>query len=197
MTSSNSKMDGDPSGVVERTLKVERATPEALASFGTLIGGPPDATARLSNFYDQAVRVQPIAFRSDLPVEMSLCTVSPRAQSVRWMERHFQHTQTFLPLGGKPFSMVLAPPTEGDLPDPEAVRAFRFEGGAGFMLDVGVWHEFPFAEERDTQIAVLLTREAIQGLEAENIVAGEGYSSDLEKKDMARRLGIRWRLGAD
>lgn len=182
------------SALVTRTLTLEPATAEALAPFGTLIGGVPDETARLSNFYDHAVLVQKSAFQSALPVELSLCTIEPRGFTVRWLERHFQHTQAFLPLGAKPFIMVLAPPSPSDLPDPEVVRAFRFDGSAGFMLGIGVWHEFPFALQPATQVAVLLTQEATQGLSKENIIAGEGYSEDLEKKDMGRRLGIQWTI---
>jgi ureidoglycolate lyase len=192
MTSSSSKMAGESSQAVTRRLAAEQATADALAPFGVLIGGAPDHTARLSNFYDQAVIVQPTSFESALPVELSLCTIEPRPLTVRWLERHFQHTQAFFPLGGKPFVMVLAPPGETDLPDPATVRAFRFDGSAGFMLHLGVWHEFPFALEPATQLAVLLTREATQGLSEQNIIAGEGYSEDLEKKDVARRLGIQW-----
>lgn len=191
MTSSSLKTAGD---TIPRTLIAQPATAEALAPFGTMIGGAPDASARLSNFYESAVRVQNSGFASTLPVQLSVCTVQPRDRTVRWLERHFQHTQAFLPLGGKPFVLVVAPPSAGALPDPDAVRAFRFDGAAGFMLGIGVWHEFPFALHPDTQLAVLLTHAATQGLSAENIVAGEGYSDDLEKKDMQRRLGVEWRV---
>jgi ureidoglycolate lyase len=180
-----------------RTLRVEPATAAALAPFGVLIGGPPGETARASNFYDGAVVSQKSQFHSALPVEMTVCTVEPRALRVGWMERHFHHTQAFLPLGAKPFVMVLAPAGSGELPDPEAVRAFLFDGRAGFMIHLGVWHEFPFAVEPATQLCILLTGAATQGLTKENIVDGEGYSEDLEKKDMGRRLGINWLVELD
>lgn len=191
MTLSSLPMAGETE-MISRTLVAEPATARALAPFGILIGGAPGEAARLSNFYDQAVLVENKPFHSTLPVEMSLCTIEPRGFDVRWLERHFQHTQAFLPLGGKPFCMVLAPSSEDELPDPESVRAFLFDGFAGFMIHEGVWHEFPFALQPATQIAVLLTAEATQGLAQENIIAGEGYSSDLEKKDVRRRLGIQW-----
>ena len=193
MTLSSLKMAGEEKAVT-RTLIAEPATTDALAPFGTLIGGPPDETAHLSNFYDRAVLVQKSAFESALPVELSVCTIEPRGFTVRWLERHFQHTQAFMPLGGKPFIMVLAPATDNDLPDPDTVRAFLFDGSAGVILHIGVWHEFPFALRGTTQIAVLLTREATQGLSKENIIAGEGFSQDLEKKNMGRRLGIEWQI---
>lgn len=192
MTLSNSAKAGEI-----RVLTPEPATAAALAPFGTLIGGAPDGSERLSNFYGGAVNVQKAAFRSDLPVEISLCAIAPRPLDVRWLERHFHHTQAFLPLEGKPFVMVLAPASDGELPDPASVCAFLFDGSVGFMLHIGVWHEFPFALEPATQVAVLLTGEATRGLSAENIVAGEGYSDDLEKKDMTHRLGIAWTVAAE
>lgn len=195
MTSSNSMTAGERTLVKHvRALKPEPATAEALKPFGELIGGPPGRDARLSNFYDRAVTVENAAFHSSLPVEISVCTIEPRELRVRWLERHFKHTQAFLPLGGKPFVMVLAPPSEGDLPDPDTVRAFRFDGNAGFVLGLGVWHEFPFALQPATQVAVLLTKAATQGLQLDNIVDGEGYSEDLEKKDMWKRAGTEWAI---
>lgn len=193
MILSNSTTAGDHTLAERiRTLKPEPASAEALKPFGELIGGPPGPNARLSNFYDRAVTVDQSAFHSSLPVEISVCTVEPRELRVRWLERHFKHTQAFLPLGGKPFIIALASPSEGGLPDPDTVRAFRFDGSAGFMLHLGVWHEFPFALQPATQMAVLLTRAATQGLQVENILDGEGYSEDLEKKDMGKRLDIEW-----
>lgn len=191
MISSKSDADAKAAGQT-LPLKAEPASAEALAPFGRLIGGTPSPGARLSNFYDKAVVVDPVPFQSSLPVEISLCTIEPRELRVRWLERHFKHTQAFLPLGGKPFVMVLAPRSDGDLPDLDEVRAFLFDGSAGFMLDLNIWHEFPFALEPGTQMAVLLTKAATQGLQTESIVDGEGYSEDLEKKDMRKRTGTEW-----
>lgn len=86
---------------------------------------------------------------------------------VRWLERHFYHTQAFLPLGGKLFVVVFEPPSAGELPDPAAVcaRASHPDGRAPHQRgDAGAFHR----EYRRRR----------------------GYSEDFEKKDMARRLGI-------
>lgn len=174
---------------VVRELPVEPATPEAIAPFGQLVGGR-HAPAAPSSFYDQKVTTWRPTFISDAETEIAVCTLQRRPMDVRWMERHFKHTQVFLPLGGKPFVAVLAPPTETELPDLEQARAFLFDGQAGLSMHLGTWHEFPFALVDDTQVVVILREEATKGLQKENIVDGEGVSPDLDKKDIVRRLGV-------
>jgi ureidoglycolate lyase len=170
-------------------LAVEPATPENIAAFGELVGGAGTPTIPPSAFYSQVQSYRP-NFVSDEETEIALCTVQRRPLRVRYMERHFKHTQVVLPLGGKPFVAVLAPPTGTDLPDLDQARAFLFDGQAGLSMHIGTWHEFPFALFDDTQLVVLLRREATQALRAENIVDGEGVSGDLDKKDITRRLGV-------
>jgi ureidoglycolate lyase len=170
-------------------LAVEPATPESIAPFGEIVGGAGTPVIPSSAFYSEVQSYRPL-FVSDEEAEMSLCTVKRRPLQVRYMERHFKHTQVFLPLAGRPFVAVLAPPTETDMPDIDQARAFLFDGTAGLSMHIGTWHEFPFALFDDTQIVVLLRREATRGLQKENIVNGEGVSGDLDKKDIVRRLGL-------
>jgi ureidoglycolate lyase len=121
---------------------------------------------------------------------MSLARVSPREPRVTWMERHFKHTQTFIPLGGKPFIMVLAPPGEGDLPNPDDVRAMQFDGQAGFMMHLKTWHEFPFAIQANTDVIVVLRNETMSDLQ--QLEDDEAVGDDLEKRHMGKRLGVRF-----
>lgn len=173
-----------------RHLDVETPTREAIAPFGQLVGADPGAAVSASSFYDDKVTTYRPTFISDAETELAVCTLQRRPIQVRWMERHFKHTQVFLPLGGKPFLAVLAPPTDTDLPDLSQARAFLFDGQAGLSMHIGTWHEFPFALVDGTQLVVILRSEATQGLKKENVVDGEGHSPDLDKKDIARRLGV-------
>lgn len=68
-----------------------------------------------------------VRFQSAEETLLTVATVDRRDLRVRWMERHFKHTQTFIPLGGKPFIVVLAPPNDKELPDLDQVRAFLFD----------------------------------------------------------------------
>ena len=57
---------------------------------------------------------------------------------IRLMERHPLGSQAFVPLGSRPFLVVVAPP--GEAVAPEALRAFRAEDGQGVNYRRGVWH---------------------------------------------------------
>jgi ureidoglycolate lyase len=177
-------------------IPVQRATPEKLAKYGTVLGYDPKIAPMPIDFYDGAAKVRRVAeFKAQGDIEMPIVTLQRRPLEVRWMERHFKHTQTFIPLGGRPFVVVMAPPTPGELPDLDAVRAIRFDGQAGFALKLGTWHEFPFAEQDGTHIVVVLRREASEGLVKENVVQDEARSGDLDKKDLLARCRVRFRLG--
>jgi ureidoglycolate lyase len=177
----------DPMTVIE--LTVEPATPEAIAPFGELVGGAAFPAIPPTAFYSEVQTYRP-TFISDEQTEIAVCALKRRPFRVRWMERHFKHTQLFLPLGGKPFVAVLAPPTDTELPNIAEARAFLFDGQAGLSMHIGTWHEFPFALIDDTQVVVILRRETSKALLKENIVDGEGVGPDLDKKDVVKRLGV-------
>jgi ureidoglycolate lyase len=182
-------------GVTIMTLAVQQATPEALAPFGQVIGRQ-DAVKPVSvDFYKGAVLMSyPARFMCEHPVELTLAQLDRRPGEVRYMERHFQHTQAFLPLGGKPFIAVMAPPTDGDLPDLAQVRAFRFDGSAGFAMHIGTWHEFPFAVEDGTDLVVILSSQTGYDLKTKDAVTEEAHGPDLDKKDIVARTGHVFRF---
>ena len=183
-------MDNDKTAVAILDLPVEPATPEALAAFGHILGRVAGAKAVPVDFYKGRVTMRyPVAFACDHPVAVPLATVDPRPMEVRYMERHFQHTQTFIPLGGKPFIAVMAPPSEGEMPDLSQVRAFLFDGSAGFALHLGTWHEFPFALEEGTDLIVLLSTQTGYDLHQRDAQTEEANGPDLDKKDIQRRTG--------
>lgn len=179
------------------TLDVLPADAAALAPFGRILGSGAGAKTSAVDFYRGHVRMsRPVDFACDHPVELTLATVSPRLPEVRYMERHFQHTQTFIPLGGRPFIAVMAPPSDGDLPDLAAVRAFRFDGSAGFALHLGTWHEFPFALEADSEMVVVLSTQTGYDLHAKDATTQEAFGPDLDKKDIVARTGTIFRFEA-
>ncbi|MBT0671012.1 ureidoglycolate lyase [Novosphingobium profundi] len=176
-------------------LEIEAATAENTAAFGDIIGRDAPVEPVSVDFYKGAVRMSyPTRFTSEHPVEMTLAQMTRRPGEVRYLERHFQHTQAFLPLGGKPFVAVMAPPSEGELPDLEQVRAFRFDGSAGFALHLGTWHEFPFAIEDDTDIVVVLSSQTGYDLKGKDPTTEEAHGPDLDKKDIVARTGHVFRF---
>jgi ureidoglycolate lyase len=185
------RLDPSPPRTSFRHLDVEPATASALAPYGALVGADPSRPARIGSFYGERVELwSPGPLVNDADVSLSVARVHPRPPEVVWMERHFKHTQTFIPLGGAPFIMVLGAPTATPHPDPATVRAFRFDGSSGIMLHIGTWHEFPFAAAGTADVVVLLRRETMNNLEVrEN---DEAIGGDLEKRNLQARLGFAY-----
>lgn len=175
-------------------LEPVAASETNFAPYGKLIR-PDESAGRGTKFYDDKVAVWDIpGMVTDDDATISVARTHPRPMSVIWMERHFKHTQVFMPVNGEPFHLVVAPPNESNVPDVGAVRAFTFDGKAGVMLDLGTWHEFPFALDRAADIAVFLRRETNANLEAfEN---GEAIGGDLEKRNIQTRLGVEFTISA-
>lgn len=160
-----------------------------ISPLGTLLGvTDPDAMVK-TDFYHGAVRLlKPGHFKSDDDTALSIARVDPRANEVIWMERHFKHTQAFLPLGGKSYVVVAAPPNDAELPDIDQVMAIHFPGNMGFMMHVGTWHEFPFALQPATDVVVILRNETNRDLKQLNNAEAEG--EDLQKRNIRARLGL-------
>ena len=57
-------------------------------------------------------------------------------------------------------------------------------------MKIGTWHELPFPLVDGTQLVVVPRNEATDGLMNDVVIEGEGQSGDLDKKDVARRLGV-------
>lgn len=120
---------------IERSLQIKPASAEALRPYGELLGPERPRASHIADFYQGAVAVhQPVPFSSDEDTCLSLTTVQPRPLEVEYLERHFKHTQTFIPLGGKPFVAVFGAPCEGEMPDLDRLEAFRFDGSAAFCM---------------------------------------------------------------
>lgn len=181
-------MDG--SSLERRTLVAKPATLEALAPYGQILGRGTGASEGISDFYEGAVTTsKPVDFKSDEDTCLSLATLQPRTLEIKYLERHFKHTQTFIPLGGKPFVAVFGAPTDGEMPDLDKLEAFHFDGQSGFTMHIGTWHEFPFAVEEDTDMVVILRTETTRNLASDNVKDNEAHGPDLDKKNLLQRTG--------
>ena len=130
-------------------LKPVKATLELLMGYGYIIGEPDDSIRDKIDFYGTDVVVtQPADFHGNDDLCLNLVSFNPRDLQVKWMEYHTKHTQTFIPLSGKPFYMVLGKPTarkadgswdksQPNLPDLDTIQAFEFDGTGGLVMDVG------------------------------------------------------------
>jgi ureidoglycolate lyase len=167
-------------------LKVEIATVESVKAFGSLVGSQ-DGVESFMSF--EGTKIFRIPFDLKEESELIVCKVDRRPMKLTIMERHFKHTQTFIPMDGKPFIMILAPNTEGPLPDRALLRAFLFKDVTGIAMHVGVWHEFPFVLEDATQFAVVLSSQSHRSDLKDPQYEGDGEGPDLERRNLHDREG--------
>jgi ureidoglycolate lyase len=145
-------------------LPIEPLTEEAFAPFGQIIS----TKTRNPDFRTESgTEGWAIDFRSGRPLVMVLRTAY---QGMRFskLERHFELTQTFLPLGGSPAAVAVAPPSRDRsvIPDPTDVRAFLLDGTKGYALAPGTWHSldrFPLYPP-DTRWVIITDHETQQDL---------------------------------
>ena len=176
-----------------RTLTPVPATPQALAPFGYWLGSDAPVEIGRSAFYGDRVELRkPSKFVGDDTLDITVATCHRRPMEVSWLERHFLHTQTFIPLGGKPFMLVLCPPTDADMPNLDDARAFHFDGSAGLAMHLGTWHEFPLPLEDDTDVIVLIRKDTARDLT--KVQGNEAHGPDLDKKDIVARTGVTLRV---
>ena len=80
-----------------------------------------------------------------------LMTVERVPQRLNRINRHLDHTQLFIPLGGAPFAVFVAPPDEPvDGFDPSNIAAFTTDGQTAVIFHVGTWHIEPRSLQGDT-----------------------------------------------
>lgn len=182
---------------VQRILRPVKATPESLMGYGYLIGEPDESVRDKIDFYGTDVVVtQPAKFYGNDDLCLNLVSFEPRPFQVKWMEYHTKHTQTFIPLAGKSFYMVLGKPTaqpaesNADLPDLDTVQAFEFDGTGGLVMNVGTWHEVPFPIDGRTHFVCICTNETNSDLE-QGDEQGECNGGDLSKRHIETRFGVQ------
>jgi ureidoglycolate lyase len=166
------------------SVPVQRLTAASFAPFGDVLGpkdSPPDFEGTMS-----------VGWRAPFHVtgEIALLTLHNRPSGFRfnWLERHFDVTQTFIPLGSIPFVVAVAAPTGDEAPDPASVRAFLVDGTAGYLLHRGTWHSldrYPIYSENLN--IVMITGESTQ----QDITTRPPEQMELsEQIDYSERFGV-------
>ena len=139
--------------------------------------------------------------RSDAEVEWIECTTHRlRDFEVLYLERHHNITQTFIPLGGDPIVVAVAPadaPIVNGLPDLDEVRAFIVPGTMAVNLHLGTWHEVPFPTV-DGQTTLLTSHSGVTTGSGSLDASGEiDRAADAEeKRDVRERAGVRLMIDA-
>jgi len=126
----------------DRTLHAARLTAEAFAPFGDVI----ETQGRqwrwinegTTQRFDDLARVD-VSEANGRPL-ISIFRASPRKLPVhvRSLERHPLSSQSFYPLDGRPFLVIVA--EDGGRPIADRIRAFMSSGNQGVNYRRNVWH---------------------------------------------------------
>lgn len=127
-------------------LRPEPLTAAAFAPFGEVIDSAGHAPLMINEGHTE--RFHDLA-ELDLAREggrpcLSLFRTRPKALPLMLgvMERHPLASQSFFPLSGRPYLVVVAP--AGDF-DPAGLRAFLAGPGQGVSYHAGTWHHYSLA----------------------------------------------------
>jgi ureidoglycolate lyase len=126
-----------------REMIPEPLTSEAFAPFGRVIEAS-EGAVKLDINQGHAIRYDRLA-EIDVADEggtgaVSLFRARPLADLVlKTFERHPLGSQTFIPLGGGPYLVAVAPAGKFDV---NKIRLFRAQGDQGVHYSKGVWHHF-------------------------------------------------------
>lgn len=127
-----------PSPIALKSLTAAPITSGAFVPFGQVIWpsgdgagyGPEDAQLKLDG---------------GIP-RFYIMRLDARGQRFKAITRHRRCTQCLGSLEGAEWLMGVAPPSIGEEPDPEAIRAFRIPGNCFIKLHIGTWHAGPLFE---------------------------------------------------
>src|SRR5262249_38248385 len=177
---------------VVHQVKVEPLTGEGFAPFGQIISAKARAPDFQTGSGTEGWAVDCVAGR---PPVMLLRTPD---QGLRFSkpERHFPMTQTFLPLGGSPAVVAVAPPStdRAAIPAPRDVRAFLLDGSQGYALARGTWHSldrFPLYPP-DTRWVIITDHETQDDLLA--AYTGRGGWALSQEVDYRARLDVTFAI---
>jgi ureidoglycolate lyase len=171
-----------------REVIAEPLTEVAFAPFGQVISvqeRPPDFRT------ESGTEGWAVDFRAGRPLVMVLRTPY-RGLRFSKLERHFTLTQTFLPLGGSPAAVAVAPPSpdRSRIPDPVDVRAFLLDGRSGYALAPGTWHSLDRLPlyGPDTRWVIITDHETQEDLLA--AYGGRGGGQLTQEVDYEARFGL-------
>ncbi len=153
-------------------IKVEPLTPQAFASFGTVIEADPSTAVEINTGYTTRFHALAEAAVGDGQAIISIFRGRPRELSIAMLERHPLGSQAFVPLGGQPWLAVVA-----ENPDLASCRAFHCQGNQGLQYDVNVWHH-PLLVLGDAQDFLIVDR------------AGEGNNLEEVFFDSPRKIAF-------
>lgn len=182
-----------PTAIETRTVTAEPISAASFAPFGVVLS--PENHERLPiNPYGDRVDIFRESFESDQPIEWFIVRFWLRGYTATFLERHHEITQSFIPVGGHPFVLVVARPEareEDGLPALDEVHAFVVPGDRGVQLHRSTWHENPLPLV-DGQVVLVSSHQSLtRGHVAHSDKSLASLKLDVEKRNVAEVGGFK------
>jgi ureidoglycolate hydrolase len=140
------------------TLPIRALTSEAFEPFGRVLerpGRPEDAAGPGWSWWAETQLLESDGRRWGI----GYLDLQPSEPRFDWAERHLRTLETIVPIAGSCLVYV-GPPEHLDeperLPALERFQVFRVPPGSGVVMDRGVWHGAPLADEGPARAIVLI-----------------------------------------
>lgn len=124
------------SWAIPRVLTAAPLTPEAFRPFGQVLMPASEASHR-SEF---AARLENYRINATLNMAFIRAIATREPLVVRTLERHAFSAQSFVPVEGTRYLVVVCPAAPGGEPDAERGAAFAAQGDQAVNYAAGVWH---------------------------------------------------------
>jgi ureidoglycolate hydrolase len=161
-----------------RDLVLQPITAEAFQPFGRLLEPMEDGTPLTAG--------EAMLDLSQGKPRFYVMRLGERPSLVRRITRHRRVTQCLASVGGKPWSIVVAPPLALDDPAAEPrledIRGFAVPGDVAIMLARGTWHAGPFFDGPELSFF--------------NLELADTNEVDHHNSHLDRRFGVMLRLVA-
>ena len=136
-----------------RTLTVQPLTIAAFAPYGVVLGGSVSSGVLINAGTSEKIKLtEPDLTQAKGVPRFNLYRAQPNRLPfvARELERHCLGSQSFIPLAGVPFVVLVAlgdPAQEGNLPCESSLAAFWVDGSCGVLLNPSIWHHPLLAQE--------------------------------------------------
>ena len=146
-----------------RTLLVQPLTQQAFAPYGDVLGGEVASGLFINGGTSEKIALaDPALTGQDGAPSLNLyrARANPLPFVAVKLERHCIGSQSFIPLAGVPFVVIVAlgdPSTGGKTPLESSIAAFWIDGSCGVTFKPATWHH-PLLSQRDGDYVVLERR---------------------------------------
>ena len=136
-----------------RTLKTQALSAAAFAPYGAVLGGSVSSGVFINAGTSEKIALpDPELSQAGGQASLNLyrAKANPLPFVARELERHVLGSQSFIPLAGVPFVVVVAlgdPAFQGRLPLESSLAAFWLDGSCGVSFNSGTWHHPLLAQQ--------------------------------------------------